>query len=85
MKNQEFKMEDEFKYIIWFEDDGKGSIKNNYGVIMWYKSKKGALDGARFFAERDNKNVLIQRGLNVSRMRPNGDLELVQGDDNNWI
>lgn len=52
---------------------------------MWYKSKKGALEGARFFAERDNKNVLIQRGLNVSRMRPNGDLELVQGDDNNWI
>lgn len=80
-----YRKSSEFKYIIWYEEEGKGSIKNAYGVMMWYKSKRGALDGAQFYASKDNKNVLIQKGLNVTRIYPNGHKDLVQGDDQDWI
>jgi len=29
-----FKKSSEFKYIIWYEEEGKGSIKNDNGEIM---------------------------------------------------
>ncbi len=80
-----FRKSSEFKYIIWFEENGKGSIKNAYGETMWYNSKRGALEGAQFYAKKDNKNVLIQRGLNITRIYPDDHKELVQGEDQDWI
>jgi len=54
-------------------------------VRKYEESKRGALEGARFYAKKDNKNVLIQRGLNITRIYPDGHKELVQGDDQDWI
>jgi len=74
-----FKKTSEFKYIMWFEDEGKRSIKNAYGGIFSCYSKKGAFDNARSFANDNNKNVLVQRGYKIWRFKPNEEkIEIVQ-------
>ena len=59
------------KWIIWFEGEGKSSIKNAYNEIFYYNSKyckKGSLD----WAKSNNKNVLVQRARKVWRVLPEG-------------
>ncbi|MBD3216156.1 MAG: hypothetical protein GF311_26315 [Candidatus Lokiarchaeota archaeon] len=72
-----YKKKSEFKYIIWYENEGKGSIKNTNGETMWYNSKY-AFEGARLFAKDKNKKVLVQKGYNVWRVTPDGNQEQIQ-------
>jgi len=52
---------------------------------MWYKTKKSAVYGAEVYAEKENKNVIIIKGQNKARMLPNGEVELLNGDDLYWL
>ena len=71
-----FKESSDKKYIIWFEDEGKGSIKNAYGGSFYYESKYVFEDGgARGWAKTNNKNVIIQRGQKIWRAIPEGKIE----------
>ena len=69
------------KYIIWFEEKGKGSIKNAYGQIQYYYSKD-VFNSAKGFAEKYKENVLIQRGRKIWRVIPREKIEaLKEGTD----
>lgn len=72
-----FKKSSEFKYIIWYEEEGKGSIKNDNGEIMQYNSKY-AFKAAKLFAYDNNKEVLVQKGYNVWRITPKGEKIQIQ-------
>jgi len=70
-------------FLIRYEDGER--IKNNDGEDMWYKTKKSAAYGAKVYAEKENKNVIIIKGQNKARMLPNGEVELLNGDDLYWL
>ena len=86
-KIKEFKESSDNKFIIWFEDEGKGSIKNKYGETFYYESKYVFEDGgAKGWARDNNKNVLVQRGRMIWRVTPEGDIiELKENEDFNII
>ncbi|GAH11161.1 unnamed protein product, partial [marine sediment metagenome] len=67
------------KYSIKYE--GGERIFNNDHKDMWYKTKKSAREGALFFANKKNKNVIITKGGNRARVYPNGNIELIKGED----
>ncbi len=66
-------------FLIRYEDGER--IKNHDGEDMWYKTKKSAVYGAAVYAEKEKKNVIILKGQNKARMLPNGEVELLNGDD----
>ena len=70
-------------FLIRYEDGER--IKNNDGENMWYKTKKSAVYGAKVYAENENKNVIIVKGQNTARILPNGEVELLNGDDLYWL
>jgi len=70
-------------FLIRYEDGE--IIKNNDGEAMWYKTKKSAVYGAKVYAEKAEKNVIITKGQNKARMLPNGEMELLKGDDLYWL
>lgn len=72
-----YKKSYDYKYIVWFENEGKGSIKN-----YKYDSKSGAFGRAIKEAYENNKNVLIQKFNNICIVYPDGDHEpLIEGKD----
>jgi len=72
------------KYVLKYED--RERIFNNDHEDMWYKSKKSAKDGAKFFAEKNNKNIIITKGGNRARVSPGGKIELIEGEPlTDWL
>lgn len=72
------------KYVIKYEDGEV--IFNNDHENMWYKSKKSAKYGAKVFAEKKNKNVIITKSDNRARVTPDGKIELIEGEPlTDWL
>lgn len=86
MSKKRFEKISDFEYIIWFEDEGKGSIANPHGEMMVYYSKR-AFEVAKNFARNFNKNVLIQKGrsiwkatseMNIIQLEEGTDYEIIE-------
>ena len=81
MSKRRLKKISDFEYVIWFEDEGKGSITSPHGGIMIYYSKR-AFEEAKNFARNFNKNVLIQNGRSLRKATPQGIItQLQEGAD----
>lgn len=69
------------KWIIWFEEEGKSSIKNDYNEIFYYNSKYWR-EGSKDWATSKRKKVLVQRAKKVWRVTPDGTImDLNENED----
>lgn len=60
----------DFVYVIWYEDEKKGLVKNETGE--WWFSSNEAFKIANEIAKKSGENVLVQKGYKVWKVGPKG-------------